>query len=162
MGRGADGKRMWVLEIKPLTSQSCDFTYVLRCQAHRSWVLCKKKEGAVMAEVLQLSREGLVVTLAPAAGRHCRGVLRWEAQTVLDTIPLGMVVGFGCAIAFLLLCHRSKAFAASRSPNEGLCGDYSPLGSCPLPSLVNLPRWIAAMVWWFGLFVSYKVQSHRM
>lgn len=85
-----------------------------------------------MAEALQLSREGLVVTLAPAAGRHRGGVLRWEAQTILDMIPLGMVVGFGCAIAFLLLCHGSKAFAASRSPNEGLHGDYSPLD--PVPS----------------------------
>lgn len=40
-------------------------------------------------------------------------------------------------------------------------GDCSPLGFHSLPRLVNPPCWKAAMVWWFGLFVSYKVQSHR-
>lgn len=43
------------------------------------------------AEVLQLSREGLVVILAPVAGCHRRGVLRWEAQTRFryDTFAYG-------------------------------------------------------------------------
>lgn len=38
-------------------------------------------------------------------------------------------------------------------------GELSPLGSHPL--LLNPHCWIPAMAWWFGLFVSYKVQPHR-
>lgn len=49
MGRGADEKRMWALEVIPLTLQSRDFARVQPCQKHWSWVLTKREEEAVKA-----------------------------------------------------------------------------------------------------------------
>lgn len=73
-----------------------------------------------------------------------------------DTLGCG---GGVCSVtAFLLLCQEFLQWGAGLMRGSG---ELSPLGSHPLPSLVNPHHWISATAWWFGLFVSYKVQSHR-
>lgn len=161
MGRGTGGKRMWALEVIPLTLQSCDFTRFQPCHMQWFWVLIKSKEQPVKADVHQLFREGLVVILSPAVGCHCSWVLCWDTQACFGYDTCGGV--WLAELCNHISVHLSwiQCFAALGYPNEDLRVDYSPLGSRRLPSMVNPPCWIAAMIWWFGLFLSYRVQSHR-
>ena len=85
--------------------QRRDLTWVQHCQTQRSRVLPKNKEGAAEAEVLQLSREGLVVILAPAAGHHRSRVLRCDAQTCF----IYSSFGYGGGVWLVELCDCISA-----------------------------------------------------